>query len=292
MLSGNGILPRVVTRMPTVHPRDPIEKASCMKKASIIVGKILLFFVGWAILAGMVDIPSSDAAVWRFFAELVPLVALMLFTVVFLLFEKGAVKIPIMENAKKGAISGLITGLVWIGSVVGILMSGGYLAVVGQNQVTYLWLWLASAFLNVVMQELLIRGYMYQLVKTHYSLPTAVTFTTLLFTALHWEAIETGVIPTLNVISMCLFTTALYEAKKTLLAPIMAHAAWNLIGAVVLGCVSLADDYPSLFVSVAYGDTLWSGGSATIEASLATTIVNVVLLLIFFALAAKKQAKK
>ena len=68
--------------------------------------------------------------------------------------------------------------------------------------------------------------------------------TTILFTVMHGGAIEAGILPVVNVVTMCLFTTALYEAEGTLLAPIMAHAVWNIVGSLYLGGVSLADDYP------------------------------------------------
>ena len=43
--------------------------------------------------------------------------------------------------------------------------------------------------------------------------------TTILFTVMHGGAIEAGILPVVNVVTMCLFTTALYEAEGTLLAP-------------------------------------------------------------------------
>ena len=56
-----------------------------MKKALITAAKILTFFIGWAVLAGVIEIPSKEPAVWRFFAELIPFAVMIVFTVVFLL---------------------------------------------------------------------------------------------------------------------------------------------------------------------------------------------------------------
>ena len=81
---------------------------------------------------------------------------------------------------------------------------------------------------------------------------------------------------------MCLFTTALYESEKTILAPIMAHAIWNIIGALILGGVSLADDYPSILTMTASANKLLSGGAYKIEASIVVTILNVILIGIFY----------
>ena len=154
--------------------------------------------------------------------------------------------------------------------------------IIVKSEVPLLWLWIISAFINVVMQELLVRGYVYQLLKTKYNLAAAVIITTILFTVMHGGAIEAGVLPVVNVVTMCLFTTALYEAEGTLLAPIMAHAVWNIVGALFLGVVSLADDYPHLLTLTASANTLLSGGNYKIEASIVTTVLNIVLMMFFW----------
>ncbi|WP_380428962.1 hypothetical protein [Streptococcus dentapri] len=81
---------------------------------------------------------------------------------------------------------------------------------------------------------------------------------------------------------MYLFTTVLYESGKTILAPIMAHSIWNIIGGLILGGVSLADDYSSILTMTAFADNLLLGGAYKIEASIVVTILNVVLMGIFY----------
>lgn len=71
--------------------------------------------------------------------------------------------------------------------------------------VQLLWLWMLSAFVNVVMQELLVRGYIHQLLKTNCNLPVAVVVSNALFTLMHGGAFEAGLLPVANVVSMCLF---------------------------------------------------------------------------------------
>ena len=214
-----------------------------MKKLLITILKIVVFFIGWAVFYGIIDIPNDNPAIWRFFAELIPLTIMILFTVVFWLIEKKTVNIPIKENIGNGTLAGIAIGIIWIGTASSILVFSKQLAITGKNEVSLLWLWILSAFLNVIMQELLVRGYMYQLLKERYNLPVAVVVTTAIFTFMHGGAFEAGVISVINVVTMCLFTTALYESEKTILAPIMAHSIWNIIGALILGGVSLADDF-------------------------------------------------
>ena len=253
-----------------------------MKKFLITTLKIVVFFIGWAVLSGVIDIPSSEPVVWRFFAELIPLAFMLIFTAAFLLIEKRKIRIPVKDNAVKGVITGTAIGLVWIGAAAAILFISKQLSVVGKNEIPRLWLWVVAAFLNVVMQELLVRGYIYQLLNEKYNLTAAVIITTTLFTLLHGGAFEAGLIPVINVVTMCLFTSALYESEKTLLAPVMAHAVWNIVGALFLGGVSLADDYPHVLTLSASSNTLLSGGSYKIEASVVVTALNLVLMILCY----------
>lgn len=150
-----------------------------MKRAVITFLKILIFFMGWAILSGIIDIPCDNPAIWRFFAELIPFAVMVAFSIIFLIIEKGEVKIPIMENCLKGTIVGIFVGIIWIGLSVIILFSSRQLEIIEKNNVTLLWLWILSAFINVIMQELLIRGYLYQLLKKKYNLKLAIVVTTM-----------------------------------------------------------------------------------------------------------------
>ena len=200
----------------------------------------------------------------------------------FLLIEKKIINIPIKDNIGKGTLIGSVVGLCWIGIASGVLLLSKQLTIVEKNNVSMLWLWIISTFINVVMQELLVRGYIYQLLKQKYNLPAAVIVTTALFTFMHGGAFEAGIIPVINVITMCLFTTALYESERTLIAPIMAHAIWNIVGSLFLGGVSLADDYPHLLTMTASSNTVLSGGDYKIEASIVTLILNVVQMIVFY----------
>jgi len=81
---------------------------------------------------------------------------------------------------------------------------------------------------------------------------------------------------------MCLFTTALYESEQTILAPILAHTIWNIVGAIILGGVNLADDYPSLYSMASSGNEILSGGNYKIEASVVVMVINIVLTIFFY----------
>ena len=62
-----------------------------MKKLFITGTKAIFFFVGWAVLAGLLPIPDSpNGAVWRFWAELIPFLCVVGLTLIFWLMEMYA----------------------------------------------------------------------------------------------------------------------------------------------------------------------------------------------------------
>ena len=85
--------------------------------------------------------------------------------------------------------------------------------------------------------------------------------------------------------------TAVLEYTESLIAPVVIHFLWNGVGAIILGGVSLAEDYPHLYNMALSGDPVVSGGSCKIEGSIVVLILNL-LLMLFFAAAAKKKSKK
>lgn len=53
---------------------------------------------------------------------------------------------------------GGVTGIVWLGIPVLIMLVAGIIRFEGKNSVPMFSVWLVSAFLNVIMQEFLVRG--------------------------------------------------------------------------------------------------------------------------------------
>lgn len=263
-----------------------------MKKFVSVTLKTLIFFLGWAIGVALIPIPEPDnAAIWRFWAELMPLLLVAAITLAFWLADKRKIRLHLAERSAYNITLGLVTGAVWLGGAVGILYLAGAIRFEGRNEISMLWLWLLSALLNTIMQEMLIRGYLYQMIKSSYNIAAAVIVSTALFTLAHGGAFEAGLLPVLNVITMSLFMTAVLEYMESLIAPVVIHFLWNGVGAIILGGVSLAEDYPHLYNMALSGDPVVSGGSCKIEGSIVVLILNL-LLMLFFAAAAKKKSKK
>lgn len=128
----------------------------------------------------------------------------------------------------------------------------------------------------------------YHLIKSNYNIIIATCISSALFVLLHGGAFETGLIPVLNVLTMSLLMTVVLEYTKSLLAPIIMHFLWNSIGAIVLGGVSLAEDYPHVFTCIFTGNPLLSGGIYKIEGSIVVLFLNIMLISVFIILLKKK----
>lgn len=255
-----------------------------MKKAFITICKFILFFIGWAICSSVFEIPSENPVIWRFWAELVPMFVVILFSIIFWLVEKREIKIAPVDKPMINISLGIGIGCIWLGLAVGILCFLGVIDFTGKNIINNLWLWIISCFLNVIMQELLVRGYLYQLLKKNYNMVVSGIITTLVFTLCHGGAFEAGVIPVLNIITMSIFMTLVLEYTKSIIAPIMIHFVWNSIGAIILGGVSLADDYPVLLQTVYNGNRILTGGGCKIEGSIVVLLLNCLFISIFVVL--------
>ncbi len=262
-----------------------------MKKIAITVIKFLGFFLGWAILTSILPVPPlEDPALWRLWAEIIPLLSIIAFTLAFWFIEKKEVKLHLFDNPTKGVVLGAIAGIVWLAIPVLIMYIAKIIHFNGSNSIKLFPIWLIAAFLNVIMQELLVRGYLYQMLKQKYNIAAAAIVTTALFTALHGGAFEAGVIPVLNILTMSLLMTIVLEYSGSIIAPTIMHFVWNGIGALVLGGVSLADDYPNLFILTFSGSEILSGGTCKIEGSIIVLFVNV-FLIAFFMFLKNKQRK-
>lgn len=258
-----------------------------MKKHFANIVKVITFFVLWVIsvLLGailpfnQVAFLKGNDALFRLWLELLPLLGVLLVTWLFVFaVEKGNVTVRILKNPLKNTIEGFLLGIVWLAGAILPLYLFQFLTLGSQKEVPYLAVWLIAVLLNAAMQELLIRGYLFSLLKDRYNLIVAAVVTTIIFTAMHGGAWEAGAIAVFNVITMSVFVTLLLMDTESLLAPIIVHFVWNAIGHLVFGIVSLAKDYPSLWKGVLSGHPLMTGGTAKLEGSIAVSVVNVLLI--------------
>ncbi|MDR1795500.1 MAG: CPBP family intramembrane metalloprotease [Erysipelotrichaceae bacterium] len=256
-----------------------------MKKLGLTILKTIVFFLTWALVLSLFDISIASPALSRLWLEALPLFIILFLSFLFLFFiEKRRFKVIVFFKFFRNLILGLLLGVFWLGSVAVLEYVLGVFDLGNANTVSQLPVWILAASLNVIMQELLVRGYLYQLWKYNYSRFWAIAVTTTLFVLMHGGALEAGIIPALNVVTMSLFVSALLEYSGSLVAPILVHLIWNVVGALVLGGVSLAGDYPQLFTAAFSGSQLLSGGVYGFEASIITLTINTLLFVLFLVL--------
>lgn len=255
-----------------------------------VVVKAIGFFALWLALTSLLPYPNpKNPAVWRFWAELIPLLSLVFSHFVFLKGEKEKITISLFQKIGSDFAVGIIGGSLWLFSGLFILQMANVMHFETFQPVSFLGIWLLSAFLNVVMQELLMRGYMYQLLKNAYCEWVAVVVMSLVFVLLHAGALEEGIIAVLNILTTNLMLNAWMEYRKSLLVPILFHFIWNAIGSIVFGIVSLAEDYPSILHFTFDTKSFLVGTKAPLEGSVVVLVLNGLFL--FWAIYRRKKEK-
>lgn len=156
-------------------------------------------------------------------------------SVIFYFIEGKNIDITPMNSPFKSIILGIFTSSLWLGVVILTLFATNTISFVGKNSISYLSIWAISCFLNVIMQEVLVRGYIYQLLKRNYSIFVSTIVTTTLFLFCHGGAIEAGIIPILNIVTMSIFMTLALEYTQSIITPIIIHFVWNFIGGIIFG---------------------------------------------------------
>jgi membrane protease YdiL (CAAX protease family) len=154
------------------------EGIRILKKHLVTTGKAFCFFILWAVSLTVMVIPAvekpaffnENAASLRLWWELVPLLGIFLVTGIFIwVVEKNKIKIPILKNPIKNIIMGFAFGCVWLGGVILFLFSTGLFVFGERNSVEYLPVWFIAVLLNVIMQNYLVRGYLFSLFKEKYN---------------------------------------------------------------------------------------------------------------------------
>jgi membrane protease YdiL (CAAX protease family) len=252
-----------------------------MKKIVICFSKILVFYVLWAglvSLMSLIDVPL-DGSLARLFYEFIPCLITLLISFVFItLVEKKNLTIPVFNRGLMDIIIGIAAGACWIVLSIGILYITNSITFKEKNEVTLLPIWIIALFLNTIMQELLVRGYVFSLLVKSYNKVIACIITTVLFTVLH--GFSNDIVLIINIITTSVLLSVVLLYFKNISIPVIMHFMWNFIGGIVINGISLAEDYPHLFTVVLSGNKIVSGGDSMIEGSIIVTILNIVSIML------------
>lgn len=253
-----------------------------MKKTFINIGKVVSFYLCWGILISISfeiwerpKFIGDNNALLRLYWELAPLIMTILITIIFIkiLEKRNIIKVNIFKNTNFDTMFGIMAGALWIGLMLLIGFGIGILHIEKRIAVPNLFVWILAIFLNTIMQELLVRGYIFSLLSREYKLPVAISVITAIFTFMHAGAFEAGFLPVVNVVTTSILLSLILVRSNALWAPILMHFIWNSVGR-LFGIVYLADDYPSIFQTTISGNKLISGGSAGFEGSIIVLAIN------------------
>jgi hypothetical protein len=202
------------------------------------------------------------------------------------------------RRLRREAPAGLAFGAGWLAVSVGVAWSQGWIAPQATAQVAVAVLLGAAlaTFLNVLTQQLLLCGYIFDVIRRQAGLcaagsaevgrrtagagaagfGVAVGVSALLFSAYHLGAFKGAWLPALNVfLAGALFCLA-FGLAGSLWLPIAIHFAWNFLlgpalGLTVSGSGRLGYGWSLLAVE---GPDLWTGGKFGLEGGLVVTLTT------------------
>ncbi len=244
----------------------------------------LLFFAAWVALLGLSGSPTAalvsathaTPAVARLIYEVMPLLTVLIPTVACGLVFRRYARIPALVRPRREGVDtaiGMGLGLGLSAACTGLLWALGNLGISGVS----MWdgslpIWTLALALNAAFQEYLVHGWGFDVLVRGHGPVSAVAVTTVLFAFLHPGAFMAGPMAVACIAAFGALLAVLRLVTGGLLAPILAHAIWNILGGIGLGLVTLADDYPHVLNATLDGGPL-SAASMGLEGSLVTLLV-------------------
>ncbi len=170
---------------------------------------------------------------------------------------------------------GAITGFAMNGiCILAAFFHGDVHFTLGNISPWWLTVSLVVVFIQSATEELLVRGYLYQHIRTRFGVPLALACSSLLFALLHAGNPGVTVLALVNIAAIALFYSMSVEYLNSLWFAMANHAAWNftqnfLFGLPNSGMVSST----SLLKLEAASDSLAYNANFGVEAALPATAV-------------------
>jgi len=177
---------------------------------------------------------------------------------------------------------GLVGGLGWLAASVGMigLLGGLHFALGGNFTMSVLGLAVISLLLNATVQEVLGRGYIFELMRRRAGPGWAVLISAASFTLIHAAAFRGNLWPMLNVFLAGVLFSLIRLRTGGLATAIGVHYAWNLLVGPILGLAvsgrDLSDGWRLLQLQ---GPDWLTGGAFGIEGSMVVTLLTTIICL-------------
>ncbi len=191
-------------------------------------------------------------------------------------------------------LTGLGIGAAWLAFSLIVLGVTGSLQVQPSAMMSVPVLaWSAAALLlNTVTQEVLTRSYIFQTIRSHTNVTTAVIASATLFMAYHAGAYHGAWLPAFNVFAAGILFGLAYLLTDNLWLPIGIHFIWNFLVGPVLGLsVSGNTQLKESWHLVTLQGPVWlTGGAFGLEGGLAVTFTTFLGIIVLLILSRRKTA--
>ncbi|MCX6132168.1 MAG: type II CAAX endopeptidase family protein [Ignavibacteriales bacterium] len=193
-------------------------------------------------------------------------------------------------------LAGLGIGAAWLTlSLVVMWISGSLQVQRGADISVSVLAWSAAGLLlNTVTQEVLVRSYIFQTIRSQTNVTAAIIASAVLFMAYHAGAYHGTWLPAFNVFAAGILFALAYQLTGNLWLPIGIHFIWNFLIDPVLGLsVSGTTQLKERWQLVTLQGSAWlTGGAFGLEGGLAVTVTTWLGILMLFVLLRRQTAAK
>lgn len=252
-----------------------------MRRVLGTVIRVAAFYLVWVLFAGFFSMTREDPVMNRIWAELPLLICVVVLTIGFSIIDRHDMTMPLLRNLPGGMITGSFFGAAWVGVAVLVLFLMERLAFQGVTEMTEFWWWALAILIHSTTQEMLFRGYVYQLIKGRHNAMAAFGVTTILYLWCAGFAWNEGIIPVASVLCFSILMTLLMEVTGNLITSILANASFHIMAGLVLGCIKMDPDYPHWINTVLKGSVRFTGGSCLLLGNVIFLLISAILVVMF-----------
>jgi membrane protease YdiL (CAAX protease family) len=179
----------------------------------------------------------------------------------------------------KDLLFGSLIGIIWLGVSLGILTLFGWASFLSPVGFSWSILIVAaiSMLLNVLTQELLLCGFIFQTIRSRSNVVIALVISAALFAVYHVAAFHGQLLPAVNVFAAGFLFCLAYIVTDNLWFPIAIHFTWDVLLGPVLGLTEsgqtgLGGGWRFATIN---GPHLFTGGAFGLEGGLIVTVSTI-----------------
>ena len=198
-------------------------------------------------------------------------------------------------NVFKDLLFGSSIGIIWLGVSLGILTLFGWASFLSPIGFSWSVLIVAaiSMLFNVLTQELLLCGFIFQTIRNKSNVTIALLVSAFLFAGYHATAFHGQLLPAVNVFAAGLLFCLAYIVTDNLWFPIAIHFTWDVLLGPVLGLTESGQTGlgGGWRIAAINGPHIFTGGAFGLEGGLIVTLMTVIVILFIYWLHQNKLLK-